>query len=63
MEGEICAAHDLLPFFESVLGVSWDKERKKAMSNQRRMSEAKISAESNKMKKLVHKSSKIFKKH
>lgn len=58
--GEICAAHDLSPFFESVLGVSWDKERKKALSTQHEMSKAKISAESSKLKKLAHKSSKVF---
>ena len=59
-KGEMCAAHDLSPFFESVLGISWDKERKSAMSSQHLMSQATISTEGNKLKKLAHKSSKIF---
>ncbi len=58
--GEICASHDLSPFFESVLGLSWDKERSKALSTQHTMAQAEISSEGSKLKKLAHKSSKLF---
>jgi hypothetical protein len=30
--GEICAAHDLAPLFENVLGVRWDKENLKGVA-------------------------------
>lgn len=53
--GEICAAHDLSPFFESILGISWDGEKKKALSLQHQMTKTEISAEVVKLRKLVHK--------
>lgn len=58
--GGICASHDLSTFFESVLGVSWDKVRSKALSTQHTMAKAEISSEGNRLKKLAHKSGRLF---
>ncbi len=60
MRAEICAAHDLSPFFESVLGIAWDKERQRAISMQEGMKKAEISSEGSMLRKLAHKSSKIL---
>ena len=58
---EICAAHDLAPLFERALGISWDKEREKALSRQHTMSSVEIGAEGSSLKKLQKKGSKLFK--
>lgn len=58
--GEMCAAHDLSPLFERALGISWDKEKRNALSSQHLMNTARISTEGNRLKKLAHKSSKMF---
>jgi hypothetical protein len=60
MRREICAAHDLSPFFERVLGISWDKERRRALSTQHEMNKVQISTKGGKLRKLAHKSSKMF---
>ena len=50
---EICAAHDLAHLFERVLGVCWDKERRKALSQQQIMSKVEIVAGVNYKRKVV----------
>ena len=57
---EICAAHDLAPLFERVLGVCWDKEREKALSKHHTMSGVEIAAQGS-LRKLQKKGSKFFK--
>ncbi|KAL8648840.1 MAG: hypothetical protein Q9210_004755, partial [Variospora velana] len=57
---EICASHDLAPIFESVLGIIWDKEKRKGTSFQHQMQEAEISSEGSRMQKLRTKGSKLF---
>ncbi|KAL8859772.1 MAG: hypothetical protein Q9178_003887 [Gyalolechia marmorata] len=58
---EICASHDLAPLFERVLGVSWDKERGKALSSQHMMGTAEIMSQGSALKTLKQKGSKFFK--
>ncbi|KAL8963938.1 MAG: hypothetical protein Q9183_004831 [Haloplaca sp. 2 TL-2023] len=56
---KICASHDLAPNFESVLGVVWDKEKRKSASTQHRMQGAELSSEG-RLKRLKNKGSKMF---
>ena len=60
INAEICASHDLAPIFEPVLGITWDKETRKSTSYQYQMQEAEISSEGSQMRKLRHKTSKLF---
>ncbi|KAL9603415.1 MAG: hypothetical protein Q9179_002185 [Wetmoreana sp. 5 TL-2023] len=49
---ELCAAHDLAPLFERVLGICWDKEREKALSSQHTMGSAEIMSQGSNLKRL-----------
>lgn len=66
--GEICAAHDLSPFFfflasVQLLGVAWDKQRlKTSSSTQHDMKKSLQSTEESQLGKLARKSSKLFRR-
>ncbi|KFY25204.1 hypothetical protein V491_01873 [Pseudogymnoascus sp. VKM F-3775] len=64
-EGEMCAAHDLSPLYETALGIKWDKSQGKGISLHQQMSGLSLQppkSQGSKAKQLARKSSKFFKK-
>jgi hypothetical protein len=60
--GEICAAHDLSPLYEAVLGVQWDKVKEKGTALHDQMSSLNLDSQTSKTKQIVKKGSQIFNK-
>jgi hypothetical protein len=60
--GDICAAHDLSPLYEAILGVQWDKVKEKGTALHDQMSSLSLDGQASKAKQVVKKGIQIFNK-
>jgi hypothetical protein len=60
--GEICAAHDLSPLYEAVVGIQWDKVKEKDTALHNQMSSLNLDSQASKIKQIVKKGSRISNK-